>query len=71
VLEEEIENEVDPFSEYTVKDHSNTICEHFYCEDEKQDPNSELLSVRCIKCPSGCNIDPKLFKVLDGKIVKC
>jgi hypothetical protein len=66
-IEEELEE--DPFIDLEFKEVANTSCEHEYIVDEKQDPNSELLSVRCVKCPSGCNINPDEFEIKKGKIV--
>lgn len=61
--------EEDPYEDYEIRDHSNTLHDHFYIEDPQQDPNSELLSVMCTGCPSGCNIEPDKFKIVEGKIV--
>lgn len=65
------ELEEDPFVEVEFKEVANTgKCEHFYCEDELQDKNNELLSLRCIKCPSGISINPDEFFIEDGKVYK-
>jgi len=65
IEEEKVE---DPFTDYEVVEKQGTVCEHYYCEDPKQDPNSDMLSVVCTKCPSGVNIT-KNQKIIDGKIV--
>jgi len=64
--EEKIE---DPFKEYESREVANTKCEHYFTEDPIQDPNSNLLSVICTKCPSGIMIDSDKFKIENGKVV--
>jgi hypothetical protein len=66
----EEEKELDPFEDYEVKEVYNTNHDHYYVEDPKQDPNSELLQVMCTGCNSGCNIDNNLFVIKEGKIEK-
>ncbi len=61
----------DEFKDYKVTRKLQTCDNHYWVESPKQDDNSNLLSLNCIKCPAGASIDPKLFKVKDGKIVKC
>ena len=63
-MEEFMEEFVDHIVVRTIKTCSN----HYWVESEKQDDNSELLSVNCLHCPIGANIDPKKFEVKDGKI---
>lgn len=54
--------------EYKVARIVKTCKKHYWVESERQDNNSELLSVNCLNCPTGANIDPKKFKVEDGEI---
>ena len=66
-----MEDTIDEFQDYKVSRVVKTCDHHFWVESSKQDDNSELLSINCVRCPSGASIDPKLFKIEDGKIVKC
>lgn len=61
---------LDPFETYELKDFASTDCQHEYILSEKQDPNTNLLSVQCVKCPAGISIDGDKFKIVKGKIEK-
>lgn len=71
-MDEEKQNEpkeVDPFTDYKeTQKHTTEGCKHFYCEDPKQDPKSDLMSVICIYCWHGISIDQELFEVKEGKV---
>ena len=66
----EEDKEVDPYTDYEVKETRTTVCDHFYCEDAIQDPNTELMSVMCVKCWHGCMIEPDKFHIKEGKICR-
>jgi len=63
-----MEEETDPFVDCEFREVANTKCEHYFVEDPQQDPNSDMTSVVCTKCPSGANIT-KSQKLKDGKII--
>lgn len=54
--------EVVPGTEHT------TACDHEWGYTES-DPNSNLVSVRCSKCPQGASIDPDETEVFNGRLV--
>jgi len=58
----------DEFKDYKVERVVKTCPKHFWIESEKQDENSNLLSVNCKNCPTGASIDPEKFMVKDGEI---
>lgn len=45
-----------------------TACEHYYVEDIDQDPNTNLVSVRCTQCWHGVMIDPTQFIIKEGQL---
>ena len=55
------------YGEGLVKD---TTCDHYYIEDSEQDPNTNLVSVRCMNdgCWHGIMIDPSKITISDGKL---
>ena len=55
-------NEPQPKIEHT------TACEHYWVVDVQQDPNTELVSVRCTKCWGGCMINDQT-EVINGLLV--
>jgi len=59
---------MDEFQDFKVVRIIRTCNKHYWVESEKQDDNSNLLSVNCLHCPIGANIDTKKFKVEDGEI---
>jgi len=58
----------DEFKDYKVSKVIKTCSNHYWVESQNQDANSDLLSINCIHCPAGASIDPKKFKIEDGKI---
>lgn len=47
---------------------ASTDCDH-YLVMAPGDPNSNLWSAQCNKCPHGANFDPQLFEIKEGKLV--
>lgn len=45
----------------------STVCDHLWNEDES-DPNSDLMSVRCLKCWAGASVS-KSTQIIAGKLV--
>jgi hypothetical protein len=44
-----------------------TCLQHYWIVSEKQDENSDMLSINCKHCPIGANLTDK-FKVENGEI---
>lgn len=47
---------------------ANTTCEHFFVLDSFQ--SDDMLSVVCTNCPHGCMVDPNLYALKAGKLVR-
>jgi hypothetical protein len=62
-----VENEEQSI-EQPVGETYTTAHNHFWVEDIQQDPNSDLISCRCTGCPAGSSIDPKVTKIVDGRM---
>ncbi len=60
----------DEFKDYKVERVVKTCPKHYWVESEKQDSNSDLLSINCIHCPTGASINTDKFKVEEGEIIE-
>jgi hypothetical protein len=64
------ERVLEEYRDFEVVKVADTSCEHYWVESERQDNNSDLLSINCIKCPIGASIDADKFIIKNGKITK-
>lgn len=66
------DTQYDPIPELEVTGITHeTRCEHVFVEDPDQDPNTNMISVRCVNegCWSGASYDPAQTTLIDGKLV--